>query len=435
MDYLYNKEAEEIVLGSCFENDNILPIVLGTLDRDDFYFPSNSIVFNAIREIYNKDNKIRIEGLIDYLKQKETLDRIGGVSYIMGLYAKLESPRNIEYYCKMIKEKTAMRNLNTVCIQTTNKIKNCVNTEKLLGEVEQEIMNIKLYREEVEAENITPILERFAKIMDERVEKQSHLVGLSTGLEEVDNLTLGFQDKQMIVIASRPSMGKSALGLNMAVNLAIKKEIPVAFFSLEDSKIRITNRILSSLSRVNSNKIRTGLMSQDEREEVLAKMSYAMNKPLYIADVSYLNNYKLMRVARRYKKTKDIKIIFVDYLQLMSGKQDQNREREVSSISHALKAIAKELSIPVVALAQLNRNPLHRIPQLSDLRESGAIEQDADVVIFIYRPNINQVLTEDNETCQLIVAKQKDGSPGKIDVIFHKKYLQFSNRTTEELPF
>jgi len=431
---LYSESAEKAVIGSCLVNKEIIPDTLSMLEPVDFYAPQHFNIFKGIKTLYDKKTVPDIITITEYLKDKGILDSVGGASYISNMASCSVNSGNVEYYARIVREKAVLRELELTLVNITNQITGCEDAEVLLNEAEKKIMALNLYRKDTDVEDVTTIAKRTMKIIEERAKRKTKLIGLSTGLSDLDNMTLGFQNKQLIIIGGRPSKGKSALGLNIATYLALYKQVPVAFFSIEDSKERIVNRIFASQSRVDNRRVRLGSMDSDEWSAVADAVTELTNAPLYIADASYLNRHELNRTARRLKRNKGIQILFIDYLQLLIGDVSANREREISSISLSLKALSKELSIPVVAMAQLNRNPLYRgsKPRLSDLRESGAIENDADVVMLLHRPNIEKAEQEECEITSLIIAKQKDGPIGEINMLFHKKYLRFDNYSEED---
>jgi len=410
---------------------DVLPDAIAELTPSDFYDTAHYNIFKAIVDLYEKKITPDIVTVTGYLKDKGILDSIGigGPAYVAGLVTGTIHSSNIYHYINIIKEKATLRKIRLLLQSIGDKLNSCTDVEELLSETESKFMDIHTRKSDSKAEKVSDIAIRSMKVIEERAQQNSRLIGLPSGLRDLDYRTLGFQDKQLTIIGGRPSKGKSALGLNIAAYLSMYKDIPVAFFSLEDSKERIVSRIFASQSRVDSRRVRLGTMNPDEFSAVAQTVAELSSAPLYIADKSYLSIHELNRTARKLKKTHDIKILFIDYLQLMTGEKDSNREREISSISHSLKALAKELSIPVIALAQLHRVGIqgNRKPKLSDFRESGAIEQDADVGILLHRPNIEKALRDDWEVMNLIIAKQKDGPTGEISVLFHKKYMRFDN--------
>lgn len=434
MNKLYSEMGEQAIIGSCLMDKEIIPEVLSDVNANDFYDPRNCNIFKAIKALHEKDTVADIVTVCDYLRNNELLDSIiGGSAYVASFVSGATNSQNVEYYIKIIKEKAILRGLRKLFNELNNRIDSCIDTEEFLNEIEKRIMAIELNKNKAETESVTDISKRTMKIIEERATRKAKLIGLPTGIRDLDRMTLGFRNKQLIIIGGRPSQGKSSLGINIASYLAIYQNIPTAFFSLEDNKERIVTRIFASHSRTNSRKVSLGAMNEDEWMAVTKTIMKLTDKPLYLDDASKMTIYQLNHMARKLKKTKDIKILFVDYLQLITGDINAGREREISSITHALKALAKELDIPIVAMAQLNRNVIYRKarPKLSDFRESGAIEQDADIAILLHRPNKEESEGNEFEVIELVVAKQKDGPIGKVSVMFHKEYLKFDNYNKE----
>jgi len=429
MDKLFSEEAEIAVLGCCLIDKEAVEIAMDILAPDDFYNTSHYNIFKSITVLQEQNCTPDLVTVTNYLRRKDMLEPVGGAAYIASFIRGNISSENIEYYAKVVKDKSVRRKFKKVLLNTCSKIEVADKIEELMNVTEDKIMKITLTQNENNIEKAETIVKKVMKIIEKRASENRKLLGLPTGLYDLDRKLLGFQDKQLIIIGGRPSKGKSALGLNIASFLALYKNIPVAFFSLEDSKENIINRILAIHSKVDSKRVRLGAMDENEWTAVAQVAAKLYTAPLFLADNSYLSRHELNRTARKLKKQQGIKILFVDYLQLMTGEKDINREREVSSVSQSLKAIAKDLSIPVVAMAQLNRVSVIRDgrPKLSDLRESGAIEQDANVILLMWRPNMEKASEEKQEVISVIIAKQKDGEIGEIQLVFHKKYLKFDN--------
>jgi len=429
MEQLYSEEAEIAVISSCLMDKEAIEIALNIINTNDFYDEVHYNIFKAIVALHERKTIPDLVTVTAYLRDKKMLDTVGGSAYIASFIKVNISTQNVVHYAKIMRDKAIRRHFMEVLQEAHNKIENVDNIEELMSRTEDNIMKITFEQNENKVEKINSIVVRVMKIIEKKAAENAKLLGLPTRLYDLDRKLLGLQDKQLIIIGGRPSKGKSSLGLNIASFLSLYKDIPIAFFSLEDSKERIVNRILSIQSRVDSERVRLGAMNEDEWSAVAQVAAELHTAPLYIADNTYLSRHELSRTARKIKKQHGIKILFVDYLQLMTGEKDANREREISSISQSLKAIAKDLSIPVVAMAQLNRVSIAHSgrPKLSDFRESGAIEQDADVALLLWRPNMEKDLQEDKEVISVIIAKQKDGGTGEVQLMFNKKCLRFDN--------
>jgi len=429
----YSEEAEAAIISSMLMDMGAIAEVSTTLRADDFYYPAHGIIYNAILEVYNKGQKVDIVTVVERLKKEAQLDKVGGAGFVASFVKGTVSAENVIYYAEIVSEKSILRDLinkSKLIIDKASSGKEEV--EIVLDEAENLIFDVRKKRNYEKVKPITPLLKEVMKIIEERAENKSLLTGIPTGLRELDKMSSGFQNAELIILAARPSVGKTALALNLASHIAIKENIPVLFFSLEMHWESLIFRLLSAESRIDGNRIRSGYIKEDEWVGLTSAVSRLTEAPFYIDASPAMTIFELRAKARRMKKKYDIGVIFADYLQLIRGPQVQTREQEVAAISRALKSIAMELNIPIVALSQLSRQPARRgkdsKPILSDLRESGAIEQDADFVMFIHRADQFEKSSESpEEKAELIIAKQRNGPIGDMDLAFSRKYARFDN--------
>ncbi len=432
----YSEEAEVAVISSMLMDMGATAEVSTTLNPDDFYFPAHSIIYNAILDVYNKGQKVDIVTVVEQLKKNGLLEKVGGSSFVASFVKGNISAENIVYYADIVSEKSILRDLikkSKTIIDNASSGKEEV--EEVLDKAENLIFDVRKKKSYERVKPITPLLKEVMKVIEERAETKSLITGIETGFTELDRMSCGFQNAELIILAARPSVGKTALALNLASYISIKQGVPVLFFSLEMHWESLIFRLLSSESRIDGNRIRGGFIKEDEWVGLTSAVSRLTEAPFYIDASPAMTIFELRAKARRMKKKYDIGVIFADYLQLIKGPQLQTREQEVASISRALKSIAMELNIPVVALSQLSRQPERRgkdsRPILSDLRESGAIEQDADFVMFIHRPDQfekSSDMKKEREDAELIIAKQRNGPVGSFFLSFSRKYARFDHR-------
>ncbi len=435
----HSVEAEMAVLGSILLDNSTIPKVLEVLSKESFYVERNRLIFDVIVSMFEKGIQIDVITLVNELQKRESLGTVVDVEYIMGLTEQVPTAENIDNYCRIVQEKYLKRALLTAagkiyveCYdESVDALEEVDNAERLVFQIAEKrfsrnYLNIKKLTHDA-IDNITHLIEFGTK----------GITGVPTGFIELDRLLGGLQSSDLVVIAARPSVGKTALALSLARNIAVDYGIPVGFFSLEMSAQQLTMRLISSQTGISNHKIRTGGLSQKDLEVILKKITPLSNAPLYIDDSPNISLLELRAKCRRLKTEHKVRAIFVDYLQLIDSPKADSREREISIISRTLKQIAKELDIPIVALSQLNRSVESRAdkkPQLSDLRESGSIEQDADVVVFIYRPEVyNLTKWPDKSTepiegvAEIIIGKQRNGPTGAFKVVYLKDLLRFDN--------
>ncbi len=434
----YNTEAEKSVIGAMMMNRDAVVTAGEILTADDFYHRQYGIIFDAMREMYDANVPIDALTLQNKLKEKELPPEMSGTDMIRSIVSAVPTSANIRSYAQIVHDKAVLRRLIDIAQTIEN---DCYletkDTGVILDETEKNVFSVL---QQKSLDNYKPIkdivIDTLSKI-ETASRSKNHITGLASGFDDLDFKTSGFQKSDLILLAARPSMGKTAFALNIAVDIAIKRKIPAAMFSLEMSKEQLMNRLLSQESHVDSQHLRTGQMRDEEWSKLIEAAGFVGESALIIDDTPGINISQLRSRARKYKLDFGIQIIFIDYLQLMAGNgryESGNRQGEVSEISRALKALARELDIPIVALSQLNRGVEQREdhrPMLSDLRESGAIEQDADVVIFIYRDEYYHKDSEDQGIAEIIIAKQRNGPLATVKLVWLPQYTQFASMRTE----
>jgi len=418
------------------EKDAVIS-VLDILKPESFYKEAHQKIFNAIVDLTSKEKPIDILTVTEELRARKELEEVGGPFYITQLTSRVASAAHIEYHARIVTQKYIQRELIRISSEIQNKaFDESVDVDDLLDFSETELFNIAEGNIKKETAKVNILIQKAIHQIEEASKRKDSLSGVPSGYTKLDRLTLGWQKSDLIVIASRPSMGKTALALSMARNIAVEHNKPVAIFSLEMSSIQLVTRLIVSETELPSNRIRNGNLDENEWKQLDSKIKSLVEAPLYIDDTPAISIYELRAKCRRLKLQHKVELIIVDYLQLMTGPSDVkgNREQEVSNISRSLKAISKELDVPIIALSQLNRSVEMRSgskrPQLSDLRESGAIEQDADMVIFIYRPERYGILEDENGNsligfAEIILAKHRNGPVGDVHLRFREEMAKF----------
>ena len=429
-------EAEEAVLGAMMIDDAAANKAIGLLKSSNyFYKEAHRKIFEAMLVLSEESNPIDTVSVSNELKKKKSLKSVGGLYYLTGLVDKVPTAANIETYASIVKEKGILRNLISASHYMSKKaFESGEDVATILDEAEQSIFSLTQQKENKLFQHIQPILTEAIKNLEKMQSKKGSVVGVPSGIIDLDNVTAGFRKSDLIVIAGRPSMGKTALALSVARNAALESKVPTAIFSLEMSSDQLAQRLLSSEARIDGQKARTGRLQTARWKDITIASGKLADAPLFIDDTPALSILDLRSRARRLKREENIELIIVDYLQLMQGpRRSENRQQEISSITQSLKALAKELDIPVIALSQLSRAVESRTdkrPVLSDLRESGAIEQDADLVIFLYRPFVYDDKKVDQKgLAYLIVAKQRSGPTRTVKATFIDTYARFENYT------
>ena len=427
-----NVEAEQSILGGVLIENDALNTVIEFLEDGDFYREAHQKIFKSMIVLSEKNEPLDLITLTNELKKKKELEDIGGASYLAGLVESVPTAANIVYYAKIVKEKSILRKLiSTATAIVTQSYQERKNLEDFLDEAEQAIFRISENQVRPAFYPIKEIVKESFKVIERLYEKKELITGVPSGFKDLDRKTAGFQNAELIIVAGRPSMGKTALCLNIAQHAAIATKIPTAIFSLEMSKEQLAIRMLCSEARVDSARLRSGFLSESDWPKLTMAAGALSDAPIFIDDSAAISVLELRAKARRLKADRGLGLVIVDYLQLMRGRSGaERREQEISEISRSLKALAKELNIPVIAISQLSRKAEDRPgrrPQLSDLRESGAIEQDADVIIFIYRDEVYNPDSDQRGTAEVIIGKQRNGPTGKADLSFISEFTTFKD--------
>ena len=424
-------EAEQAVIGSMLTDQEAVYAAIERLKPEDFYREDNKQIYTAILNIYNKAEPIDIITLKAELSSMGKLDAVGGLEYIVELPEKVTTA-NVDRYIKIVEEKSLLRNL----IRAANEILSSGyaqedDVENIVDHAEKKIFDVMQKKSQKGYTTIKDVLvESFTKL-EELYNQKEHITGVPTGFAELDKKTAGLHGSELILIAARPAMGKSAFALNIGSYAATRANVPVAIFSLEMSKEQVGNRILCSEALVDSNNVRTGELNDEELGKLAETSGELSQAPIYIDDTPGISVMEIRAKCRKLKLEKNIGLVIIDYLQLIQGSgKTSSREQEIAEISRSLKILAKEIEVPVIALSQLSRaveaRPDHR-PMLSDLRESGSIEQDADIVMFLYRDDYYNEDSEKKNIAEVIIAKQRAGSTGTVELAWLGKYTKFAN--------
>jgi replicative DNA helicase len=434
-------DMEEVVLGALMLERDAISVVIEILQGESFYKDEHKEIYTAIRSLFEKSQPIDILTVTNELRQKGKLDFVGGAFYISELTNRVSSAANIEYHARIVAQKHILRRLIEVCSKIqTDAYEETSDVFDLLDMAEKELFSITEQNLRSSYDNMSQLISKALTQMEEMRNNSEGLSGIPSGFSGLDRITSGWQRSDLIILAARPGMGKTAFVLSLARNASVTFKKPVAVFSLEMSSLQLVLRLISSEAEINSMKLKTGDLEDHEWHQLHTKISKLSQAPLYIDDTPALNVFELRAKCRRLKAQHGIDMIIIDYLQLMAagkeGKSSFNREQEISTISRALKQLAKELNVPVIALSQLSRAVEQRggtkKPLLSDLRESGSIEQDADQVLFIYRPEYYG-LTEDEEgrpttgMAEIIIAKNRHGALESVPLRFIDKFARFAD--------
>jgi replicative DNA helicase len=441
------REIEEAVLGALMLEKDAYFIVSEILKPESFYEKAHELIYQAIVDLAVSQRPIDMLTVGEQLRKKGDLETVGGLFYISGLTEKVASTAHLEYHAGIVARKYLAREL----IRYTGVVQGkafdeTTDIEELMQEAEGELFKISQRNIKNEATQINPIIRESLDLLQKAASRKEGISGLRSGYTDLDKITSGWQNSDLVVIAARPAMGKTAFVLSMAKNMAVNFDIPVAMFSLEMSNVQLVNRLIVNVCEILGEKIKSGQLAPHEWEQLDYKIKELYDAKIFVDDTPSLSVFELRTKARRLVREHDVKCIFIDYLQLMnaSGMNFGSREQEVSTISRSLKGLAKELNIPVIALSQLNRGVENRQgtegkrPQLADLRESGAIEQDADMVCFIHRPEYYKIFEDEKGNsliglAEIIVAKHRNGATGDIHLRFKSEYAKFIN-INEDMP-
>lgn len=435
--------AEAAVLGSMIIDPECIGIVIEIVERNAFYRIEHRHIYDALIGLYEKNKGIGIDAVLlrDELVKRNKLEEAGGVEYIAKILDSVPSSANVTYYARVVKDKMLLRELITAAGEMLDDAYNQTGeTREILDEAERRIFAVTDKNISGNAAALKDLVVRSFELIENR--QGSHVTGIATGYYELDEWTCGLQNGEMIIVAGRPSIGKTSLALNIAEHVGLMEKTPVAIFSLEMGKQQLAERFLCSISEIDSQKVRRGLLSDEGYKKLADACAELSEAPIFIDDTSTLTPLELRAKARRLKSIHYIRCIIVDYLQLMhlGTQRIESRQQEITTISRYIKALARELNIPVIVLSQLNRSPEgregHR-PRMSDLRESGSIEQDADVVMLLHREDYyhrGQDDYEPNNTAELIIAKQRNGPTGTVKLTFREKITRFENASRIEQP-
>jgi len=426
-------EAEQAVIGSMLTDKDAVISAIEVLREDDFYREDNKAIYAAILNLYNRSEPIDIITLKAELVSNGKFDSVGGLEYLAGLPEKVPTTSNVDKYIKIVEEKSVLRRL----IKTANDIIELgydpmQEVEDIMDGAEKKIFDIMQKRNQKGYSSIKDVLVDTFTQLEQLYNQKQHVTGVPTGFADLDYKTAGLHESDLVLIAARPAMGKSAFALNIASYAATRANVPVALFSLEMSKEQMVNRILCSEAMVDSNKVRTGKIEEDDWAKLAGALGTLSEAPIYIDDTPGISVMEIRAKCRKMKLEKNIGLVVIDYLQLVQASNNKrgSREQEISEISRSLKILAKEINVPVIALSQLSRAPEQRPdhrPMLSDLRESGAIEQDADIVMFLYRDDYYNEDSEKKNIAEVIIAKHRGGSTGTVELLWLGNYTKFAN--------
>lgn len=431
-----NVDAERSVLGAMLIDPEAIEKCLQHLEPEDFYQKSHQIIYQAVLELNRQGGAVDLITLSDYLQAQDHLKQAGGTSVLASLVDEVVSSANVESYAKLVREKAILRNLIKV---GTNIIEESYqassSTIDILDKVEREVFSVAQRSMNQAAIPIRDMVKDAFQKIQEKFEKKSAITGIPTGYDRLDSMLSGFQPSDLIILAARPSVGKTALCLNLASNISARENVASVVFSLEMSKEQLVQRLLCMESRVDGSRLRGGFLTDEDWPRLTHAASVLSEAPIFIDDTPSLTTFELRAKCRRLKKTHDLGFVIIDYLQLMRVKgKIESREREIAEISRSLKAMAKELNVPVLALSQLNRSLEARQdkrPVMSDLRESGAIEQDADIIMFLYRDEVYNPDTDQPGIAELLVSKHRNGATGVVKLAFLHEFTRFENLADE----
>ena len=434
-------EVERAVLGALMNDRDAYAVVCEILSPESFYEQRNQLIYSAIRDLSLAEKPVDVLTVTDELERQGCLDKVGGAIYIADLSNKVASSANIEYHARIIAHKFLARQLISFASEIETKaFDGSMDIDDLMQEAEGSLFELSRRNMKKDYTQIDPVISNAVEVIQKAAANKDGLTGVPTGYHKLDNITSGWQASDLVIIAGRPAMGKTSFALSMAKNIAADYKVPMAFFSLEMSNVQLVNRLISNCCEIQGSKILNGQLKPDEWERLDKRLNNLIGSPLYVDDTPGLSVFELRTKARRLVRDHGVKIIMIDYLQLMNanGMRFSSRQAEVSTISRSLKQIAKELDIPILALSQLNRGVESREglegkrPQLSDLRESGAIEQDADMVLFVHRPEYYHIYQDENGRdlhgmAQIIIAKHRKGATGDVLLNFRGEFTRFEN--------
>lgn len=435
-------DIERAVLGALMIDKDAFSVVSEIIRSETFYEPRNQKIYHAVQSLNMADMPVDIMTVVEQLKKEGNLEDVGGPAYIVDLTSHVASSAHIEYHARILAQKYIARQLISYASNIETKaFDETVDVDELLQEAEGSLFELSQTNMKKDYTQIDPVVEQAVKILQKASAQKGGLTGIPTGYTKLDEMTAGWQNSDLVIIAGRPAMGKTAFALSLAKNIAVDYQVPVAFFSLEMSNVQLVNRLISNVCELEGSKILNANLDDEEWQRLDRNIRKLQGAPIYIDDTPGMSIFELRSKARRLVREKKVKILMIDYLQLMNanGARFGSRQEEVSTISRSLKGLAKELDIPVLALSQLNRtvetrdaSPASKIPQLSDLRESGAIEQDADMVLFVHRPEYYRIYQDDKGNdlrgmAQIVIAKHRKGATGDVMLNFRGEFTRFEN--------
>ncbi len=432
----HSVESEQSILGSILLDKDAIITVTETIQPEDFYKEAHKIIYECMLKLNSKNEPIDLITLTEELKKQDSLENIGGISYITSLSTIVPTTTNVKYYADIVKEKSVLRKLIKVSNDILNSgYDNSVKVEEILEQAEKKIFDISQEKSSEDFKSINSVLMDTYDMIEKLYTNKEEITGITTGFDDLNKKINGLQRTDLILVAARPAMGKTAFSLNLVQNAALKGNASVAVFSLEMSKEQLVQRMLSAQSNVELKKIKTGNLDENDWPRIIDAMSVLSNANIYIDDTPGIKMSELRSKCRKLKIEKGLDFVLIDYLQLMEGEgNNENRQQEISKISRSLKIIAKELNCPVVALSQLSRAPEQRSdhrPMLSDLRESGSIEQDADIVMYLYRDEYYHPDSERKNIGEIIISKNRHGETGSVELVWLGEIQKFANKARE----
>ncbi|MGM0441045.1 MAG: replicative DNA helicase [Elusimicrobiota bacterium] len=439
-----NIEAERSVLGSILIDEDAVLTCIDILRPENFYRTAHRLIFKSVMRLFDRNEPVDIVTVSEDLAKNNELEKIGDSDYLTVLVNNVASPANVGYYAKIVRDKALLRELIRVSSRLSEEsFQDSENAQNLLDKAEQQVFDIRQKNVRSGFQKMSNMVEDSIDTIEKIANQDEEVSGVSTGFKDLDKLVSGLHKGNLIIVAGRPAMGKTSFGLNIAQYIGIEKNIPVGIFSLEMAAYELLNRMLCSEAQVELSRVRDGFVGSNEWSSLTYAAGRIKESNIYVDDTPNITPIEMKARARRLKANhNDLGLIVIDYIQLISGLEGryENRQQEMSQISRSLKILAKEIEVPVIAMSQLSRAPEKRSgdarPRLSDLRESGAIEQDADLVLFLYRPSYykseDEIMPEDENKAELIIGKQRNGPTGNIDLIFQKKITRFRNFTNKQ---
>ena len=426
-------DVEKAVLGALMIDKDAYAVVCEMLHPESFYEPRNQKVYAAVRDLSMAERPVDVLTVTEQLAKNGDLEEVGGPVYVAELSSRVASSANIEYHARIIAQKYLARQLiSFASVIETKAFDDTTDIDDLMQEAEGSLFELSQRNMKKDYTQIDPVIKNAVEVIQKAAANKDGITGVPTGYHKLDDITSGWQASDLVIIAGRPAMGKTSFALSMAKNIAADYKVPMAFFSLEMSNVQLVNRLISNCCEIQGKKIQNGQLQPDEWERLDKRMNDLIGAPLYVDDTPGLSVFELRTKARRLVREHGVKLIMIDYLQLMNanGMRFSSRQEEVSTISRSLKGLAKELDIPILALSQLNRGVDARTdkrPVMSDLRESGAIEQDADIIMFIYRDWVYHKDTADPNVAEIIIGKQRNGPTGTVNMRFDGQFTRFDN--------